>query len=332
MVGRELIERTLQFKSADRIPVDIWVVPAALDRYGERLKNLISRYAVDIGRIENQKVNDDSQNIFYGDTFTDSWGCTFSNLQRGLYGEVKAPPLTDYAKLDHYRPPFSHFREGWERVGETLNLLRPRYIIASGVNPFERMQFIRGTENLMCDIAEGEAGLFTLLNLVHEYFDGMVERWIKFDDVDAVIFSDDWGSQKALLISPDFWRTVFKPVYKSMMDKVKKAGKQVFVHSDGNISAIYEDFIELGVDAVNSQIWCMDTEDIAGKYAGRITFWGELSRQTTLPYGSRQDVRDAAEKMKHLLRVNGGGLIGQFEMGPDVPLENAEEALICWNP
>jgi uroporphyrinogen decarboxylase len=183
----------------------------------------------------------------------------------------------------------------------------------------------------MVDIAEGEPGLFKLLQLVHEYFDGMIEKWLQYDDVDAIIFSDDWGSQQSLLISPDIWRAVFKPVYKAMMAKVKKAGKGVFVHSDGNISAIYEDLVELGVDAVNSQLWCMDMADIASKFAGRITFWGELSRQDTLPFGDRNAVRESAARMISLLRVHGGGLIGQFEIGPDVPLENAEEALRCWN-
>ena len=75
----------------------------------------------------------------------------------------------------------------------------------------------------------------------------------------------------------------------------------------------------------------MNVEEIARRFSGRITFWGELSRQKTLPFGGKDDIRKAAEKMKKSFFVNGGGLIGQCEIGIDVSLENIEEALTCWN-
>jgi uroporphyrinogen decarboxylase len=73
---------------------------------------------------------------------------------------------------------------------------------------------------------------------------------------------------------------------------------------------IYQDFIDMGVNAINSQLWCMGVENVADKFAGKITFWGEISRQNILPKGSPDDIRAAAEKMKKHLFINGGGLIG----------------------
>lgn len=133
-----------------------------------------------------------------------------------------------------------------------------------------------------------------------------------------------------LLISPETWRKQYKPLYKRFFDKVHTAGKFVFMHSDGYILELYDDLIEIGVDAINSQVWCMGLDKVAEKCNGRITNWGEICRQHILPEGSVEDVIDAVHKMKEALWVN-GGLIGQFEAGPDMPLENIKAGLIHWN-
>ena len=94
---------------------------------------------------------------------------------------------------------------------------------------------------------------------------------------------------------------------------------------------LYPEFIGLGVKAINSQIWCMGVENVAKNYGGKLTFWGEISRQDILPKGCPEDIKIAAGKMKDLLFVNGGGLIGQSEINRDVPFENIETVLTCWN-
>jgi uroporphyrinogen decarboxylase len=75
----------------------------------------------------------------------------------------------------------------------------------------------------------------------------------------------------------------------------------------------------------------MDISRIAERHAGRITFWGEVSRQHTLPRGTPDDVRREVREMKEKLFVHGGGLIGQSEINRDVPLENVEAFLNAWN-
>ena len=74
----------------------------------------------------------------------------------------------------------------------------------------------------------------------------------------------------------------------------------------------------------------MGLDKVAEKCNGRITNWGEICSQHILPEGSVEDVIDAVHKMKEALWVN-GCLIGQFEAGPDMPLENIKAGLIQWN-
>ena len=129
----------------------------------------------------------------------------------------------------------------------------------------------------------------------------------------------------------DAWVKLFKPLYQELFDRIHAAGKKVFFHSDGYIFDLYPHFIEMGVDAINSQLWCMGVEKVAREFAGKITFWGEISRQNTLPHGTPEDVKQAARTMIQALRVNGGGLIGESEINRDVPLANVEAFYTAWD-
>jgi hypothetical protein len=127
---------------------------------------------------------------------------------------------------------------------------------------------------------------------------------------------DDWGAQNQLLIPPDLWREMFKPLYKDYCDAAKSEGKFVFMHSDGYITDIYPDLIEIGVDAVNSQLFCMDMAELERIAKGRITFWGEIDRQHILPDPDPQAGRDAVQKTAKHLYDPSGGIIAQLEFGP----------------
>jgi hypothetical protein len=165
--------------------------------------------------------------------------------------------------------------------------------------------------------------------MVHTYFCEDVDAWAK-TTVDAVALMDDWGSNTGLLIRPDMWREKFKPLYKEYCDIIHRAGKYVFFHSDGHIEAIYGDLIEIGVDALNSQLFCMDIERLGQRYGGRLTFWGEIDRQHVLPYGTPDDVRDAVRRVRRAVDRGTGGVIAQCEWGKDNSVRNIEAVFEAW--
>jgi uroporphyrinogen decarboxylase len=126
------------------------------------------------------------------------------------------------------------------------------------------------------------------------------------------------------------WREYFKPLYADYFRTIRAAGKFVFYHSDGNIAQIIPDLIEIGVDALNAQLFCMDIEALARQYKGRLTFWGEIDRQWTLPHGRPAEVREAVRRVRHAFDDGSGGVIAQLEWGKDVPQENVETAFEAW--
>ena len=131
--------------------------------------------------------------------------------------------------------------------------------------------------------------------MVHEYFQKQEELWLQAE-VDAIHIADDWGTQQSLLISPDMWREYFKPCYREYCEMAHRHGKLVLMHSDGYILDILDDLVEIGVDAVNSQLQCMKLADLE-RFRGNIAFWREIDRQYLLPFGTSEENRVAVQSI-----------------------------------
>jgi len=327
LTSRERVTRTLRFEGVDRVARDVWTLPAAFFGREEELRALLDLYPSDFGSSGFVDPVDQSS-LYEPGEWVDEWGSTWLNIQRGMIGEVKIPAVTDLAQLDHWQPPYHLLGKGFENVNRTcaesdkfINLGLPR--------PWERLQFVRGSENAYMDLAWGDTRALKLLEMIHEYYMRHLEYVVK-TDVDAVFFMDDWGSVDALLISPKMWVEYFKPLYKEYVDMAHAHGKFAFMHSDGHIMAIYEHLIEIGVDAVNSQLFTMPIEEIGERFKGQITFWGELDRQNILPFGTPDDVRQAVERVKMAIGDPRGGVIGQAEFNMGYPMENLRAFFEAW--
>ena len=326
MTSRERVYATLDFQGPDRLATDIWALPSTFTGREAAVRALMARHPADIAGVWAENVF--AVPIYPRGVSVDEWGCEWLTLLDGMVGEVKRAPLADYATLSTYAWPEQPFGPRWQAAADELASKRDCFTSGFVGNPFERMQFLRGPADLYADLADEDCDeIYRLRDKVFAMLRVNMERWCALP-VDAVSLNDDWGSQRSLLISPAKWRAFFKPKYREVLDIARDAGKRIFFHSDGYIADIFPDLIELGVDALNSQVWCMGLDTIA-PFAGQITFWGELDRQHLLPHGTPQDIRDAARRMYHACYRN-GGLIGQCEFDHLTTLDNIEAALSCW--
>jgi uroporphyrinogen decarboxylase len=149
-------------------------------------------------------------------------------------------------------------------------------------------------------------------------------------DVDAVHFRDDWGAAQGLLLAPEMWRELFKPLYRDYCDIIHGADKFAFYSSDGDISAIFDDLVEIGVDAIHCQLFAMDMEAMSGGFRNRITFWGDIDRREVLTRGTRQEVAAAVRRLRGALDFGRGGLIAQCQWDPEVPFHNIAAVFESW--
>jgi hypothetical protein len=318
---REIVRRALRFETPPRLPRDLWALPWADEHIPQAVAELRRRWPSDLGwpvsvYRPSPRVRGNQYAI---GTYVDEWGCVFENLQRGVIGEVHAPLIADLSDWRAIRPPYECLPADAAKARDEVNrscAASDRFVISGCcARPWERYQFVRTTVNAMMDLAEGSTEARSLLKEIHTFYMRELEFWAK-TDVDALSFMDDWGAQSALLIAPDMWREWFKPLYRDYCDLAHAHGKFAFMHSDGHIAAVYEDLIEIGVDALNSQLFCMDMADLGRRAKGRITFWGEIDRQHVLPATDPEVGREAVRRVARHLYDPRGGLIAQFEVSP----------------
>ena len=297
MKSREIVKRTLELEKPSRIPRHLLALPWASDNYPNQLKQIQDNYPDDITfpifEYKDKPLTTGDQYAI--GSYTDEWGCVFENKQAGIIGEVKAPILKNLSDWEQIREPTEVLSFEIDQVNEFCANTDKFTLAGCFPRPFERLQFIRVTAEFYMDLATQSPELTKLIDKIHQFFLGELNRWAQ-TDVDALFIMDDWGSQQSLLISPATWREVFKPLYKDYVSIAHSHNKKIFMHSDGYIVDIMPDLIELGIDAINSQIFCMGLDTLE-QFKGKITFWGEIDRQHILPEGTVEEVKDAVKKV-----------------------------------
>jgi len=331
MNSRELVIKTLEFNRPERIPRQLWTLPWAEERYSMEIKKIHDNYPDDIiisPTFYKEKIPQKGEKFKRG-KFVDEWGCTRISIENGISGEVKEHLVKDWKDIGKVHIPKERLTIDIEKINDFCSKT-DKFVLAGAIQrPFERMQFIRRTDNLFIDLIEQPEGFKKLLSKVHEFYKEEIKLWCQ-TNVDGIFIMDDWGSQNSLLINPELWKKVWKPIYKEYINISHKNGKRVFMHSDGHIFSIIPDLIELKLDAINTQLFCMNIEEIGERFKGKITFWGETDRQHLLPYGSIENIELAVKCIYKNLYHN-GGVIAQCEFGPGAKPENVIQVFKTWN-
>ncbi|MCL1895932.1 MAG: hypothetical protein FWG03_05235, partial [Clostridiales bacterium] len=243
--------------------------------------------------------------------------------------------------------PFPDFLEDyrWEGVKEQVEDLKSRdYIVMSGIyggadsglgggavpafiDIFESSWYLCGLEELLIAMRTDPQAAATLLSRMMDFKAHVAAKWA-LAGVDVIVFGDDVGTQRGMMMSPGMWRKFlsYRLFHVICVAKSVNPDVVIFYHSDGNIMEIIPGLIEVGVNILNPvQPECMDPVEVAEKYGSKLSFWGTIGTQTTFPYGSPEDVRRACGKMMETVGKNGGLILAPTHiLEPDVPLENVE--------
>jgi uroporphyrinogen decarboxylase len=244
----------------------------------------------------------------FRDVFGVVWNRSIDKDIGNVEGQVlPEPTLGGYQLPDPLDPRF------FADIPEKIRLYGDRFrVFCIGFSLFERAWTLRGMEALYMDFIENPEFVHELLNTIADYNIAQAREAMKHD-IDAVYFGDDWGQQCGLLMGYPAWKKFIHPVLKRMYDAVRDAGKIVMIHSCGDVDELFPDLIALGVRCFNPfQPEVMDVTSLMNQHRGRLSFWGGLSTQRTLPYGTVDQVRAEA---RHLLTIGREGGYVSFTRG-----------------
>jgi len=143
---------------------------------------------------------------------------------------------------------------------------------------------------------------------------------------DVFYFGDDFAGQRGLLISPQHWRRFLKPTYAKIYGLGKSYGLKVWVHECGTFRPVMADMIDIGMDVwetVQVHLPGNEPEVLKREYGRDLAFYGAVSTQHTLPFGTPQDVRAEVRERIRVLGKDGGYICGSdHSIIADVPIEN----------
>jgi uroporphyrinogen decarboxylase len=223
------------------------------------------------------------------------------------------PDFTPASRHDHLEAQVAALQaEGWYTIGGVGHI-------------FENAWQVRGQEPLFEDMIRRH-------DIATDIYDRMTEdrafqaRRFCEAGCDSIVCGDDVGMQDRMMFSPAMWRHWLKPRWQYVWQIAKKANPdvQLWYHSDGAIQPIIPDLIEIGLEILNPvQPECMDQAWIKREYGDRLAFWGCVGTQTTMPFGTPEEVR---ANVKWLIETMGAGgglyLAPTHVLEPDVPFEN----------
>lgn len=263
------------------------------------------------------------------DRFRDEFGVVWNREKDKDIGVIDNILIPDADNVS-YKLPEIDYKLLEKNIGNHLRGVTDEFVVFNiGFSMFERAWTLRGMENLLIDFIENPKFCESLLSDICEYNLKQIDFALKYDRIDGIMFGDDWGQQKGLIMGGNFWRKYIKPNVKRMYARAKAKGRFVLQHSCGDITEIFPDLIDIGLDVYQTfQPEIYDIADIKKTYGGSLTFWGGISTQHVLPHGTPQEVEAVAKRTIDVMYRSGGYIAAPTHAMPkDIPCENVLKLL-----
>lgn len=336
MNSRERTLQTLRHQEPDLVPVCLdYETPRDIsEHYGkpydqELMRQDIYTVNLDLGKPA-PEIKDRYLQGIPDDAVVDSWGVatwrSSTSDSFGVHGPLQN--MNEVAQLDDFPFPKAHFDEIPPTLAKSIaDIHRNGFAVQDVMSQtiFELAWNMYGMENLMVAFVENSAFVHRLLDEITIRKRAMAVCFAKAG-VDILRLGDDVGTQRGMMISPTIWREFLKPRLASVIAGARaiRPDMPVYYHSDGDVREIIDELIEIGVTILNPiQPECMDPVEIKQKYGDRLTLWGTLGTQTTLPHGTPQEIRAVVKEYMQQLAPGGGYIIGPTHtISKDVPWEN----------
>jgi uroporphyrinogen decarboxylase len=334
--------KAARFERPDTIPLLFHVNDACWTHYPrEALEELMAGHGLLFPDFEPSPANHEPEfavNARADEPFIDRWGCVWETSRDGIVGVVTGHPLADWAAFETFRPPdpaagdgFGHTPGQTSRHGDPASRRDdPAHRLKRGGlrhgHTFLQLCDLRGYENLIFDMADGEGRLERLIAMVEAFNLALVEQDIAAG-AQWMEYPEDLGMQTGPLLNPRQFRDFIKPSFERLMAPARRGGCVVHLHSDGHLHALIDDLLDCEIDVLNLQDRVNGVGWIAAHVKGRVCVDLDIDRQEVTVRGTPAGIDELIRREVTTLGSREGGLTLTYGLYPGVPLENIEAVM-----
>lgn len=341
MSSKERVMRTFAFEKTDRVPIDYMANPAVHERFCKALgigskdrSGLYQALGVDywgtgarfVGKNRFPVLKDRMTDPVYG------YNMRWVPNQSGGYWDFCDFPLqgADEETIANFHVPS---REDFsvESLREELEPFSDKAVYIGGAGMADIINStgrVMGMEDTLVNLLTEDEATMTYVERMVDMELGILEMALEEagDLIDFVWIGEDLGTQRAPMISLEMYRNVLRPFHQRYIDLARAYGKLVMVHTCGSSSWVYEDFLEMGVNAVDTlqpEAVNMDPRYLKEHFGGRLSFHGCISTVGPLAYGSPAEVERMVKETLEIMMPGGGYQLAPTHMIQDnTPVEN----------
>jgi uroporphyrinogen decarboxylase len=360
MTHRERVLAALEHRQPDRLPLDLGsarvtgIVRPAYDNLRARLgfgdegivvdrmqqivqldERVLEYLDVDVRAFAHGAPDQGGDVELDENHYRDEWGVTRRKPPGCHYYELAASPLAgDITARDIARYPWpdptdpGRFR-GLRAQAERLRKTPYAVMFNARFFPVHLTQYLRGFEDWYLDLGRDHDLFRCLMDAAMDVLVELNRRALAEVGglVDIVSFGDDVGLQDRAVCALPVYRKLIRPAHERVVNTIREnTPAKIFYHTCGSVYAYIEDFIEMGIDALNPvQVSArnMEPERLKREFGGRIAFWGGVDSQRLMPLGAPDEVRAEVRRLFEVLGPGGGYVLANVHnIQPDVPPDN----------
>ena len=368
LTSRERVQAVINHEVPDRVPIILGVSNATgiKMRTYQGIKEILGiqapdQYIYDWPELGTAKIDEETMVRLYSDVrgvrdihpaktlernrsrephspFIDSWGSGQKEIEPGewfpgihpLSSANTIEDLENYPGWPDMSDPtrIAHVKQIAQRLAQEnqFAILATPWLLF----PLERAFAMQGMDHFLLNLAIypdfARALLQKTAGLCKQLMGPFLEEL--GENVDMIKIGDDLGTQESLLMSPDMYRDILKPIHADYIRFIKdRTEAKVFFHTDGDVVPLIDDFIEMGVDILNpiqtSAGKMSDLKTLKKRFGKNIIFCGGIDTHRILPAGTPEEVRDEVKRVMHVLGEGGGYMVASVHtIMNDVPPEN----------
>jgi len=188
--------------------------------------------------------------------------------------------------------------------------------------------FLRTMEQTLIDMATENPVFFRYverrIEVLYEIFNRALEA--VRGNADMFYMGEDLGTQRGPTISLKMYRKILRPWHERFANLARHYGLPVMIHSCGSSSWAFEDFIEMGIDAVDTlqpEAKDMAPAYLKERFGDRLAFHGCISTAGPVAFGTVEDVvKNVRETLEIMMPGGGYALAPTHQLQDNSPTEN----------